>query len=73
MKRKRKVKLNNYAKKYKDFLSLDDKNKDQNNTMFLINYDLLSISYMWSDNLAKIGSSIQSDMEDYKKREKKKK
>ena len=72
-KKESKTALNNYAKKYKDFLSLDDKNKDQNNTMFLINYDLLSISYMWSDNLAKIGSSIQSDMEDYKNREKKKK
>ena len=71
-KKESKTALNNYAKKYKDFLSLDDKNKDQNNTMFLINYDLLSISYMWSDNLAKIGSSIQSDMEDYKNREKKK-
>jgi hypothetical protein len=62
--------LNNYAKKYKDFLSLGDKNKDQNNTMFLINYDLLSISYLWSENLAKIGNAIQGDMNQYKQREK---
>ena len=71
-KKESKTALNNYAKKYKDFLSLGDKNKDQNNTMFLINYDLLNISYMWSDNLAKIGSSIQNDMDDYKNREKNK-
>jgi hypothetical protein len=51
-------------------LSLGDKNKDQNNTMFLINYDLLSISYMWSDELAKLGDTIQNDMNEYKQREK---
>ena len=68
-KKETKTALNNYAKKYKDFLSLGDKNKDQNNTMFLINYDLLSISYMWSDTLSKIGKTIQSDMDDYKNRE----
>ena len=62
--------LNNYAKKYKDFLSLGDKNKDQNNTMFLINYDLLSISYLWSDTLSKLGKTIENDMDDYNQREK---
>jgi hypothetical protein len=61
--------LNNYAKKYKDFLSLGDKNKDPNNTMFLINYDLLSISYLWSEALNKIGKSIENNMNDYKERE----
>ena len=68
-KKESKAALNNYAKKYKDFLSLGDKNKDQNNTMFLINYDLLSISYIWSDELAKIGKNIENDMDDYKMRE----
>ena len=61
--------LNNYAKKYKDFLSLGDKNKDPNNTMFLINYDLLSISYLWSEALNKLGKSIENNMNDYKQRE----
>ena len=61
--------LNNYSKKYKDFLSLGDKNKDPNNTMFLINYDLLSIAYLWSDTLSKIGKTIGNDMKDYKQRE----
>ena len=61
--------LNNYSKKYKDFLSLGDKNKDINNTMFLINYDLLSIAYIWSDTLSKIGKTIENDMNDYKQRE----
>ena len=69
-KKESKAALNNYAKKYKDFLSLGDKNKDQNNTMFLINYDLLSISYLWSDALDKVGKSIENDMNDYKQREK---
>ena len=68
-KKESKAALNNYAKKYKDFLSLGDKNKDQNNTMFLINYDLLNISYMWSDDLAKLGKRIEGDMDDYKARE----
>ena len=68
-KKESKAALNNYIKKYKDFLSLGDKNKDQNNTMFLINYDLLSISYIWSDELAKIGKNIENDMDDYKMRE----
>ena len=61
--------LNNYSKKYKDFLSLGDKNKDPNNTMFLINYDLLSIAYLWSDTLSKLGKTIGNDMKDYKQRE----
>ena len=69
-KKESKAVLNNYAKKYKDFLSLGDKNKDQNNTMFLINYDLLNICYIWSDGLDKTGKSIENDMDDYQKREK---
>ena len=69
-KKESKTALNNYAKKYKDFLSLGDKNKDQNNTMFLINYDLLNISYLWSDTLDKLGKSIESDMNDYQQKEK---
>ncbi len=69
-KKESKAVLNNYAKKYKDFLSLGDKNKDQNNTMFLINYDLLNICYLWSDGLDKTGKSIENDMDDYQKREK---
>ena len=69
-KKESKTALNNYAKKYKDFLSLGDKNKDQNNTMFLINYDLLNISYLWSDTLDKVGKSIESDMNDYQQKEK---
>ena len=71
-KKESKSSLNNYAKKYKDFLSLGDKNKDPNNTMFLINYDLLNISYLWSDTLSQIGTKIQGDMDDYKNREKSK-
>ena len=68
-KKESKAALNHYAKKYKDFLILVDKNKDPNNTMFLINYDLLNISYMWSDSLNKLGKAIGEDMDDYKQRE----
>ena len=64
-KKESKTALNNYAQKYKDFLSLGDKNKDQNNTMFLINYNLLNIL----DDLAKLGKRIEGDMDDYKARE----
>ena len=47
--------LNHFANKHKTFFSLRDKNLDPHNTIFLISYDLLSITYLWSDNLAKIG------------------
>ncbi len=50
-------------------MSLGDKNKDPNNTMFLINYDLLNISYMWSDTLNKLRKEIGEDMDGYNLRE----
>ena len=68
-KKESKITLNNFAKKYKDFFNLGEKNKDQNNTLFLINYDLLSIIYTWSDHISQIGKTIQNDMEEYEQRE----
>ena len=66
-----KTALNNFAKKNKSFLSLNNsKNKDQNNTIFLINYDILNISYLWSSNIAKIALSLKSEIDEYKIREK---
>jgi len=65
-----KTTLNNYAKRHKDFLSLNDKNKDQNNTIFLINYDLLNILYLWSDDMVNVGKNIENDMGEYQEREK---
>ena len=62
--------LNNFANKHKEFLNLGEKNKDPNNTVFLINYDLLSIPYSWSNNLKQIGENISKDMNSYKNREK---
>ena len=68
-----KIALNNFAKKNKNFLSLDtNKNKDQNNTIFLINYDLLNISYLWSSNISKNVLSLKEEIEEYKIREKSK-
>ena len=61
--------LNNFADKYKNFLSIGGKNKDPNNTLFLINYDLLNIPYSWSTNLKNIGEAIGRDMNGYKDRE----
>ena len=34
--------------------------------MFLINYDLLSIAYIWSDTLSKIGKTIEYTLENDK-------
>ena len=62
--------LNNFANKYKDFLNLGEKNRDPNNTVFLINYDLLNISYSWSHELKDLGETISKDMLAYKNREK---
>ena len=61
--------LNRFADKHREFFSLRDKNLDPHNTIFLIAYDLLSITYLWSDNLAQIGKNIENDMIDYKTRE----
>ena len=61
--------LNNFANKHKTFFSLRDKNFDPHNTIFLIAYDLLSITYLWSDNMALIGKNIEKDMAEYKSRE----
>ena len=62
--------LNNFANKHKQFLNLGDKNKDPNNTVFLVNYDLLSIPYSWSNGLKQIGENISKDMNAYQNREK---
>ena len=37
--------LNNFGNKHKSFFGYRDKNKDLHNTIFLINYDLISIPY----------------------------
>ena len=61
--------LNNFANKHKTFFSLRDKNFDPHNTIFLIAYDLLSITYLWSEKMEQIGKNIEKDMSEYKSRE----
>ena len=61
--------LNNFAKKHQKFFYLGEKNKDPHNTIFLINYDLITIPYLWSESLTQIGKNIENNMLDYKRRE----
>ena len=61
--------LTHFGEKHKAFFGLRDNNKDPNNTIFLINYDLLSIPYLWSEQMSKIGKEIENNMLDYKTRE----
>ena len=61
--------INKFGDKHRDFFSLKKKNSDPHNTIFLISYDLLSITYLWSNNLANLGKEIEKDMLDYQIRE----
>jgi hypothetical protein len=61
--------LNNFGERHKEFFGLRDKNKDPHNTIFLINYDLISIPYLWSEQMAQLGKNIINNMLDYKTRE----
>ena len=66
--------LNNFAKKHQNFLCLNNSennnNKDQNNTIFLINYDLLNIPYLCSSQLSKNALLLKNTMDEYNQREK---
>ena len=61
--------LSQFAEKHKNFFGLRDKNKDPNNTIFLINYDLISIPFMWSEKMTEIGKEIEENMIDFKARD----
>ena len=63
--------LINFRNKHKEFFGYRDKNKDLHNTIFLINYDLITLPYMWSKEMTKLGKSIETNMIDYKIREEK--
>jgi hypothetical protein len=60
----------------KTFLNTNSKNKnynrDMNNTLFLISYDLLNISNEWSLELKATSKNIEKDIFDYESNEKKK-
>ena len=64
-----KKKLNDFANRHQKFFGLRDKNKDQPNIIFLINYDLISIPYLWSEEISKVGKNIEKNMSEYKERE----
>ena len=64
--------LYNFSKRHKNFLSLnneDNKNKDPNNTIFLLNYDLLTIPYLWSSHFSKNAMILKNTLEEYNQRE----
>ena len=61
--------LNNFGNKHRTFFGYRDQNKDPHNTIFLINYDLIMIPYMWSYEMTKLGQNIENNMENYKTRE----
>ena len=61
--------LTDFATKHQKFFALSDKNKDPHNTIFLLNYDLISLPYLWSEDISKIGKSIEKNMVEYKERE----
>ena len=61
--------LNNFEIKQKNFFSLRDQNKDPHNTIFLINYDLLSIPFTWSEEMARIAKEIEENFFEHKTRE----
>ena len=63
--------LNIFQNKHKEFFCYRDKNKDLHNTIFLINYDLITLPYMWSKEMTKSGKGIETNMADYKTREEK--
>ena len=61
--------LNNFGTKHKLFFGYRDKNKDPHNTIFLINYDLITIPYMFSHEATQLGKNIENNFENYKTRE----
>ena len=61
--------LVDFATKNQKFFSLNEKNKDPHNTLFLLNYDLVSIPYLWSENISKVAKNIENNMSEYKTRE----
>ena len=64
--------LYNFSKRHKNFLSLnneENKNKDPNNTIFLLNYDLLNIPYLWSSHFSKNAMILKNTLEEYNQRE----
>ena len=64
-----KKKLNAFGAKHKNFFSLRDENSDPYNTIFLIHYDLISMPFLVSEHLAKIGKEIEENFLDYQTRE----
>ena len=61
--------LNDFATKHQKFFSLTEKNKDPHNTIFLLNYDLISLPHLWSEDISKVAKSIERNMAYYKERE----
>ena len=61
--------MNDFATKHSKFLGLKDKNKDPHNTIFLLNYDLITLTSLWSQQISRTAKSIERNMSNYKERE----
>ena len=61
--------LNNYIQTNKKFLNLDDNknspNKDSNNTMFLLNYDIVNLYNNKSKDIKLTAESLEDDVKNY--------
>ncbi len=61
--------LNNYIQTNKKFMNLDDKknspNKDSNNTMFLLNYDIVNLYNKKSKDIKLTAESLEDDIKNY--------
>ncbi len=64
--------LLDFGQKHKKFSGLRDLNKDPHNTLFLINYDVMSLACMWSTEIGKNAQNIENNMKDFKDNEHKK-
>ena len=61
--------LTKFANQHKKFFSQGDNIKDPYNTIFLLNYDLLSIPDLWARYEIKISSNLKNNMKEYKEKE----
>lgn len=61
--------------KYKDknrlFLNMGNKNRDNYNTVFLMNYDLLNLPHIWSKEMKELMRNIERNFKEYQTRENK--
>ena len=63
---KTKQNLINYHEQFKNFFCYQQENEDETNTIFLMNYDMLSIIYQKTQDIKNIASNLETDLGNYK-------